>query len=128
MRPLVCLFDAYYPLHYYPEARRGRGSLGPGPDGHGPARLRRVAGLRSPAAGQWGRQWLWLLPNLQRYGFMATWDQAEDAASFFATGPTWAAYQERSLETWTAELAPPQAHGAWNGSNLFAEGLAAPGG
>ena len=94
-----------------------------------PPRLRLVPGLRfcqllgSGAANGFG---FW--PNLQRYGFLATWDRAEDAAAFFATNPIWAAYTGRSRETWTAELAPLQAHGAWNGRNPFAEGLAAPGG
>ena len=94
-----------------------------------PPRLRRVPGLRffqllgSGAANGFG---FW--PNLQRYGLIATWDRAEDAAAFFAADLTWAAYRERSHETWTAELAPLQAHGAWNGSNPFAGELAAPGG
>jgi len=94
-----------------------------------PPRLRRVAGLRffqllgSGAANGFG---FW--PNLRRYGFIATWARAEDAATFFAGHPVWAAYTQRSLETWTADLAPLQAHGAWNGTNPFADDLAAPGG
>ena len=87
-----------------------------------PPRLRRVAGLRfcqllgSGAANGFG---FW--PNLRRYGLLATWADAADAAAFFAGHPVWAAYQQRSTETWTAELAPLQAHGAWNGTNPFGE-------
>ena len=90
-----------------------------------PRHLQRVPGLRffqllgSGAANGFG---FW--PNLQRYGFIATWARAEDAAAFFAADPIWAAYLQRSHETWTAELAPLQAHGAWNGGNPFAEQLA----
>ena len=93
-----------------------------------PPRLRRVAGLRffqllgSGAANGFG---FW--PNLQRYGLLATWARAEDAAAFFATHPVWAAYAGRSRETWTAELAPLQAHGSWDGTNPFAEVPTVPG-
>ena len=94
-----------------------------------PPRLRRVAGLRFfQLLGSGATNGFGFLPNLQRYGLVATWDRAEDAANFFATNPVWAAYTERSCEAWTAELAPLQAHGAWNGSNPFAGELAAPGG
>ena len=91
-----------------------------------PPQLRRVAGLRFfQLLGSGADNGFGFWPNLQRYGFMATWARAEDAAAFFAHHPVWAAYVERSLETWTAELVPLQAHGAWNGTNPFAEGLVA---
>lgn len=92
-----------------------------------PPQLRRVAGLRfcqllgSGAANGFG---FW--PNLQRYGLLATWDDQAAAAAFFASHSVWAAYQRRSTETWTAELAPLQAHGAWNGTNPFGETVGPP--
>ncbi len=85
-----------------------------------PRQLQQVAGLRffqllgSGAANGFG---FW--PNLRRYGLLATWQRAEDAAAFFAGHPVWAAYAQRSAEIWTAELAPLQAHGAWDGLNPF---------
>jgi len=87
-----------------------------------PPQLRRVAGLRFfQLMGSGADNGFGFWPNLRRYGFMATWDSAAEAAAFFATHPVWAAYTQRSLETWTTELAPLQAHGAWNGVAPFGE-------
>ncbi|MGI4737932.1 MAG: hypothetical protein ACRYG7_22415 [Janthinobacterium lividum] len=94
-----------------------------------PLQLRRVAGLRFfQLLGSGADNGFGFWPNLQRYGLLATWARAEDAAAFFTGHPVWAAYAQRSRETWTAELAPLQAHGAWNGTNPFADSLVAPGG
>jgi hypothetical protein len=88
--------------------------------GTSPRQLQRVAGLRffqllgSGAANGFG-----FLPNLDRYSFMAVWDTAEAATTFFQTHSLWAEYTRRSHETWTAELAPLRAHGLWNGVNPF---------
>jgi hypothetical protein len=91
-----------------------------------PRHLQRVAGLQFfQLLGSGADNGFGFWPNLRRYGLLATWAQAEDAAAFFATHPLWAAYAQRSAETWTAELAPLQAHGAWDGVNPFAG--AAPG-
>ena len=92
-----------------------------------PRQLRRVVGLRFfQLLGSGADNGFGFWPNLQRYGFIATWARAEDAAAFFASHPLWAAYTKRSLEIWTAELAPLQAHGAWNGVQPFGEALASP--
>ncbi|WP_254245139.1 hypothetical protein [Hymenobacter sp. BRD67] len=85
-----------------------------------PRHLQQVAGLRffqllgSGAANGFG---FW--PNLRRYGLLATWQQADAAAAFFAGHPVWAAYAQHSAEIWTVELAPLQAHGTWDGLNPF---------
>ena len=92
-----------------------------------PRQLRRVAGLRFfQLMGSGADNGFGLWPNLRRYGLMATWDSPEAAATFFATHPVWAAYQQRSAECWTATLAPLQAHGTWDGTQPFGE--PAPGG
>ncbi|MDO7845780.1 spheroidene monooxygenase [Hymenobacter sp. M29] len=90
--------------------------------GTAPTQLKRVAGLRffklmgSGAANGFG---IW--PNLDRYGLMAVWEDAAAAEAYFRQHPVWAAYQQRSAETWTVELAPLKAHGFWDGQNPFAE-------
>jgi hypothetical protein len=85
-----------------------------------PRQLKRVAGLRFfQLLGSGADNGFGFWPNLQRYGLMATWASAEDAATFFAHHPMWSAYTERSTEHWTAELAPLQAHGAWDGTQPF---------
>ncbi|MDO7888001.1 spheroidene monooxygenase [Hymenobacter cheonanensis] len=87
-----------------------------------PRQLRRVAGLRFfQLLGSGADNGFGFWPNLRRYGFMATWASPEAAAEFFATHPVWAAYQQRSTECWTAELAPLQAHGTWDDVLPFGE-------
>ena len=87
-----------------------------------PRHLHRVAGLQFfQLLGSGADNGFGFWPNLRRYGLLATWAQAEDAAAFFAAHPVWAAYTHRSLESWTAELAPLQAHGAWDGVQPFGE-------
>lgn len=86
-----------------------------------PPQLKRVAGLQFfQLLGSGADNGFGFWPNLRRYGLLATWAQAEDAAAFFGAHPVWAAYTQRSVEIWTAELAPLQAHGAWDGVNPFA--------
>ena len=86
--------------------------------------LKRVTGLRffkllgSGAANGFG---VW--PNLDRYGFMAVWEDAAAAAAFFGQHALWAAYQQRSAEQWTVQLAPIKAQGLWDGQNPFAAAL-----
>jgi heme-degrading monooxygenase HmoA len=88
--------------------------------GTSPRLLKQVPGLRffqllgSGAANGFG-----FLPNLDRYGFLGVWETPEAATAFFEKHTLWADYQRRSLETWTAELAPLRSHGLWNGSNPF---------
>ena len=92
-----------------------------------PRHLRRVAGLRFfQLMGSGADNGFGFWPNLQRYGLMATWNGPEAAEVFFASHPLWAAYQQRAAECWTAELAPLQAHGTWDGVAPFGE--PAPGG
>jgi hypothetical protein len=89
-----------------------------------PRQLQRVAGLQFfQLLGSGADNGFGFWPNLRRYGLLATWARAEDAAAFFAAHPVWAAYAQRSTETWTAELVPLQAHGAWDGVNPFAEAV-----
>jgi len=89
-----------------------------------PRQLKRVAGLQFfQLLGSGADNGFGFWPNLRRYGLMATWARAEDAAAFFAAHPVWAAYTQRSTETWTAELTPLQAHGTWDGVNPFAEAI-----
>ncbi len=90
-----------------------------------PRHLQRVAGLQFfQLMGSGADNGFGFWPNMRRYGLLATWARAEDAAAFFTAHPVWAAYQQRSAETWTAELAPLQAHGLWDGQQPFGEGLA----
>ncbi|QKG58806.1 spheroidene monooxygenase [Hymenobacter sp. BRD128] len=87
-----------------------------------PRQLHRVAGLRFfQLLGSGADNGFGFWPNLRRYGLLATWASPDAAAAFFASHPVWAAYARRSHETWTAELAPLQAHGAWNGVQPFGE-------
>lgn len=89
--------------------------------GTSPGPLKRVPGLRffklmgSGAANGFG---LW--PNLDRYGFMAVWEDAAAAQAFFEHHPLWAGYQQRSAEQWAVHLAPIKAQGLWDGQNPFA--------
>ena len=88
--------------------------------GTSPAVLRRVAGLRffkllgSGASNGFG---LW--PNLDRYGLMAVWENADAAESFFGQHILWAGYQRRSTEVWTVQLAPLKSQGLWDGKMPF---------
>lgn len=89
--------------------------------GTAPGTLNRVAGLRfhklmgSGAANGFG---FW--PNLNRYGFIAVWDDATAAQAFFAQHALWANYRQRSAEQWTVHLAPIKAQGLWDGQAPFA--------
>ena len=88
--------------------------------GTSPPTLQRVPGLRffkllgSGAANGFG---LW--PNLDRYGFMGVWEDADAASAFFAQHPLWATYERRSAEQWTLQLAPIKAQGLWDGKTPF---------
>ena len=88
--------------------------------GTSPPVLRRVPGLRffkllgSGASNGFG---LW--PNLDRYGFMAVWEDEAAAAAFFAQHSLWQGYQDRSAEQWTLQLAPIKAQGLWDGQTPF---------
>lgn len=89
--------------------------------GTSPRLLQRVAGLRFfKLAGSGAANGFGLKPNLRRYGFMAVWNSAEDAAAFFAGSALWQEYQRRSEEIWQLELAPLKSHGLWDGVNPFA--------
>ncbi|RTQ51747.1 spheroidene monooxygenase [Hymenobacter gummosus] len=88
-----------------------------------PPQLRRVPGLRFAKLLGSGFDF-GLRPNLQRYGFMAEWDDEAAAERFFATHPAWQAYQQRAAELWTAYLQPLQAHGRWAGAAPFAAAAA----
>ena len=89
--------------------------------GTSPPVLRRVPGLKffkllgSGAANGFG---LW--PNLDRYGFMAVWEDEAAADAFFAGHPLWATYQARSAEQWALGLAPVKSQGLWDGQTPFA--------
>jgi hypothetical protein len=88
--------------------------------GTAPPQLKRVPGLRfSKLMGSGAANGFGFWPNLRRYGFMAVWDDAAAAETFFAEHPLWAAYQQRSAETWTVHLAPLKAHGLWDGQAPF---------
>lgn len=88
--------------------------------GTSPRQLRRVAGLRffqllgSGAANGFG-SW----PNLDRYGFMAVWENAAAAEDFFQRHLLWAAYERHSRETWQLRLEPLKSQGLWDGQNPF---------
>jgi hypothetical protein len=92
-----------------------------------PRELRQVTGLHFfQLLGSGADNGFGFWPNLRRYGLMATWDSPEAAATFFASHPVWAAYQQRSTECWTAELATLQAHGTWDGVEPFGKLPASP--
>jgi heme-degrading monooxygenase HmoA len=88
--------------------------------GTSPGTLQKVPGLQffqllgSGAANGFG-----FLPNFDRYGFMGVWADEAAAQAFFERHSLWAKYQDRSRETWTAELAPLRSHGLWNKVNPF---------
>ena len=93
--------------------------------GTSPPALQRVPGLRFfKLLGSGANNGFGLWPNLDRYGFMAVWDDAAAAERFFAGHPLWARYQRRSAELWTVQLAPLKAHGLWDGKTPFAYPLA----
>ena len=95
--------------------------------GTAPWQLKRVPGLRfSKLMGSGAANGFGFWPNLRRYGLMAVWDDAAAAAAFFARHPLWAAYQQRSAETWTVHLAPLKAHGLWDGQAPFEYAAAGP--
>lgn len=81
--------------------------------------LRQVPGLRFQKLLGSGAGGFGALPNLNRYGFMAVWDSATAADTFFATHPLWLHYQRRAAEIWRVRLAPLKAHGLWDGENPF---------
>ncbi|WP_045689483.1 hypothetical protein [Hymenobacter sp. AT01-02] len=81
--------------------------------------LQRVAGLSFQKLLGSGAGGFGALPNLHRYGFMAVWESAAAAATFFAEHPLWQEYRQRTTEIWTAELAPLKSHGLWSGVNPF---------
>ncbi|MBF9140560.1 spheroidene monooxygenase [Hymenobacter properus] len=88
--------------------------------GTAPPQLKRVPGLRFfKLMGSGANNGFGFWPNLRRYGFMAVWDDAAAAEAFFAQHPLWAAYQQRSAETWTVHLAPLKAQGLWDGQAPF---------
>ncbi|MBD2721211.1 spheroidene monooxygenase [Hymenobacter sp. BT189] len=88
--------------------------------GTSPAKLARVPGLRFfKLLGSGARNGFGFWPNLDRYGFMAVWDDAAAAEDFFGQHPLWATYQQRSAELWTLQLAPLKAQGLWDGQRPF---------
>ena len=88
--------------------------------GTSPPVLRQVPGLRffkllgSGASNGFG---LW--PNLDRYGLMAVWEDAEAAQAFFEHHRLWMGYRQRSTEIWTVQLAPIKSQGLWDGKAPF---------
>ena len=88
--------------------------------GTSPPALKKVPGLRfSKLLGSGANNGFGLWPNLDRYGLMAVWDEAAAADAFFKHNPLWAAYQRRSAEAWTLQLAPLKSQGLWDGKNPF---------
>ena len=88
--------------------------------GTSPPVLRRVPGLRFfKLLGSGAHNGFGLWPNLDRYGFMAVWEDAAAATAFFARHPLWHTYQTRSAERWTLELAPVKSQGLWDGQTPF---------
>ena len=82
--------------------------------------LKRVPGLRFfKLLGSGASNGFGLRPNLDRYGFMAVWDEAAHAEAFFAQHSLWAEYQRRSTEQWSLALAPLKSHGVWDGKPAF---------
>jgi hypothetical protein len=88
--------------------------------GTSPGRLARVPGLGFfKLLGSGARNGFGFWPNLDRYGFMAVWDDAGAAETFLGQHPLWADYRRRCAETWTVALAPLKAHGLWDGQTPF---------
>ncbi|MFD2720167.1 spheroidene monooxygenase [Hymenobacter monticola] len=88
--------------------------------GTAPPQLKRVPGLQFfKLMGSGANNGFGFWPNLRRYGLMAVWDDVAAAEAFFAEHPLWAAYQQRSAETWTVHLVPFKAHGLWDGQAPF---------
>ena len=88
--------------------------------GTSPPILRRVPGLRFfKLLGSGARNGFGLWPNLDRYGFMAVWEDEAAAVAFFAQHSLWQGYQDRSAEQWTLQLAPIKAQGLWDGQTPF---------
>ncbi|UOQ95940.1 spheroidene monooxygenase [Hymenobacter sp. 5317J-9] len=98
----------------------GRRRWGLAQMGTSPRLLAKVAGLRFfKLLGSGARNGFGFWPNLDRYGFMAVWDDAAAAEAFFAQHPLWAAYRQRSAELWTLQLSPLKAQGLWDGQRPF---------
>jgi hypothetical protein len=88
--------------------------------GTSPRQLAKVAGLTFfKLLGSGARNGFGFWPNLDRYGLMAVWAEAEAAEAFFEQHPLWKNYQQRSTEMWTVALAPLKAHGLWDGQTPF---------
>ncbi|MDB5233672.1 MAG: Spheroidene monooxygenase [Hymenobacter sp.] len=88
--------------------------------GTSPRLLSKVSGMRfHKMMGSGASNGFGLWPNLERYGFMAVWENEAAANAFFAEHPLWATYQARSTEIWTVQLAPTKAHGLWDGQAAF---------
>ena len=88
--------------------------------GTSPPQLKRVPGLRFfKLLGSGANNGFGIWPNLDRYGFMAVWDDAAAADAFFARHPLWSTYQQRSAEIWSVVLAPLKSHGLWDGQAPF---------
>ncbi|WP_426059284.1 spheroidene monooxygenase [Hymenobacter sp. B1770] len=88
--------------------------------GTSPPTLQRVPGLRFfKLMGSGANNGFGVWPNLERYGFMGVWEDAEAATAFFDLHPLWAIYQRRSAEMWSVQLAPLKAHGLWDGKTPF---------
>ena len=88
--------------------------------GTSPRQLQRVPGLRFfKLLGSGARNGFGLWPNLDRYGFMAVWEDAAAAATFFAQHSLWQVYSQRSTELWTLALEPVKAQGLWDGKTPF---------
>ncbi|WP_310392975.1 spheroidene monooxygenase [Hymenobacter sp.] len=88
--------------------------------GTSPGPLKKVAGLRFfKLLGSGANNGFGLWPNLDRYGFMAVWEDEAAAHAFFTHHKLWANYQTRSVELWTLQLAPLKAHGLWDGHTPF---------
>ena len=88
--------------------------------GTAPPQLKRVPGLRfSKLLGSGAANGFGVWPNFDRYGLMAVWEDVAAAEAFFNNHPLWAAYQQRSAEQWTVQLAPIKAQGLWDGQKPF---------
>ncbi len=100
--------------------RPGRQRWGLAQMGTSPAQLNRVPGLLFfKLLGSGARNGFGLWPNLNRYGLLAVWADADAAEAFFSRHPLWATYQERSAETWAVALAPLKSQGLWDRKTPF---------
>ena len=88
--------------------------------GTSPPILRRVPGLQFfKLLGSGANNGFGLWPNLDRYGLMAVWENADAAAAFFERHSLWTGYGQRSAELWTVQLAPLKSQGLWDGKMPF---------